>query len=430
MGVLADRTYQTGEIPGVISINRKKCKGCDACKRRCPSGAITGMFGAAHTIDRYQCLNCGQCLIHCPFNAPYETSSAVDTVMDALDSGSRTVVGIIAPAVRVAVGEEFGLAPGHLATKSLYGAMMRAGFRILDNNYAADLTIMEEGTEFIHRVRGNLLGEAANHAGPLPQFTSCCPAWVRFVELYYPSLLPNLSTAKSPQQMAGALAKTYGAGKIWGIAPEEVFAVGIMPCTAKKVEASRPEFKSAWRYHHKSTSAGIDAFPPEKAYPDVDCVLTTRELAALLKKKGIDLAKAEAREGDSVLAEYSGAGTIFGNTGGVMEAALRTVHYVLAGEELEPIEFKTVRGLQGVKSASVDVRDKKYGKDIRVNVAVVHGLKDNIKPVLDDVLAGRSSYHFIEVMNCPGGCINGGGQPLQSGGSGWFGVLAPWFAWK
>lgn len=419
------KTYQTGEIPGVISIDPKKCKGCDSCKRRCPTGAITGMFGAVHAIDQDKCLSCGQCLIHCPFSAPYETSSYVDTVLDNLENKNITVVGIIAPAVRVAIGEEFGLPPGHLATKNMYGAMIKAGFKILDNNYAADLTIMEEGTEFIHRVHHNLIGGDATHAGPLPQFTSCCPAWVRYVELNYPSLLPHISTAKSPQQMAGALAKTYGAKSIWDVNPEEIFTVGIMPCTAKKIEASRPEFKSAYHYNQKSTSANS-----AKSYPDVDCVLTTRELAVLLKQKGIDLAKEDVMDGGSILAEYSGAGTIFGNTGGVMEAALRTVHAVLTGKELKPIEFKPVRGFKGVKSASVTIWDKEHGGDVKVNVAVVHGLKGNIKPVLDDVLAGRSPYHFIEVMNCPGGCINGGGQPIQSGGSGWFGALVPLFAWK
>lgn len=421
------KTYQTGEIPGVISIDPKKCKGCDSCKRRCPTGAITGMFGSVHSIDADKCLSCGQCLIHCPFGAPYETTSAVDTVLDILEKKDMTVVGIIAPAVRVAIGEEFGMQPGQLATKNLYGAMTKAGFRILDNNYAADLTIMEEGTEFIQRVKHNILGEESEHAGPLPQFTSCCPAWVRYVELNYPSLLPNLSTAKSPQQMAGPLAKTYGARNVWKVEPEKVFTVGIMPCTAKKVEASRPEFTSAYMYHNNGRTVSAES---DKRYPDVDCVLTTRELAALLKKKGIDLAKEQPCEGDSILAQYSGAATIFGNTGGVMEAAVRTVHAVITGREMDPLEFKPARGLKGVKSASVTIREKEHNQEVTLNVAVVHGLKENIKPVLDDVLAGRSPYHFIEVMNCPGGCINGGGQPVRGDGSGWLGALAPWFAWN
>jgi len=421
------KTFQEGEVQGVIAINADKCKGCDTCKRHCATKAIKGMFGAVHSIDTEKCINCGQCLVNCPFGAPYEKVDAVDAVMTKLKDKNMTVVGIIAPAVRVAIGEEFGSAPGELVTGRMYGAMQKAGFRIFDNNYAADLTIMEEGTEFIQRARAALFGEVipGHKAGPLPQFTSCCPAWVRFVELNYPSLVPNLSSAKSPQQMAGAVAKTYGASKIWDKKPESVYTVGIMPCTAKKFEASRPEFKSAFNYLKKENAAGST-----KPYPDIDAVLTTRDLANLLKKMDIDLMKEGEKEGDSILAGYTGAGTIFGNTGGVMEAAIRTVHTVLTGKELEPVDFKPVRGLKGVKSASVTLMDTKYNKSATVNVAVVHGLRENIAPVLEEILAGRSSYHFIEVMNCPGGCINGGGQPIQAGGTGWLGAMSPLMAWK
>jgi ferredoxin hydrogenase large subunit len=418
------KTYRKGEIPGVIAIHAALCKGCDACKRHCPTGAIKGMFGATHDIDADKCLSCGQCLINCPFGAPYETSDAVDNVIKKLQDSNVAVAGIIAPAVRVAIGEDFGLPAGSLVTGKLYGAMKKAGFKILDNNFAADLTIMEEGSEFIQRARHAVFGEKGEpgaHIGPLPQFTSCCPAWVRFVETQYPALIPHLSSAKSPQQMAGAVAKTYGV-KVWNKRASEIYAVGIMPCTAKKYEASRPEFTSAYEYNKRNGGSA-------ETYSDVDAVLTTRDLARLFKTMKIDLATVKEEAGDSLFADYTGAGTIFGNTGGVMEAALRTAYAVLTGSELQPVEFQKVRGLKGVKDAAVTLKDSKYGKDVTVRVAVVHGLRDNIVPVIDQVLAGRSPYHFIEVMNCPGGCINGGGQPVQGGGSSWLGALRPLLAW-
>jgi ferredoxin hydrogenase large subunit len=420
------KTYQKGEIPGVIAIKASTCKGCDACKRHCPTGAITGMFGATHSIDVDLCLSCGQCLINCPFGAPYETADTVDEVIARLKDRNITVVGIIAPAVRVAIGEDFGLPAGSLVTGKLYGSMKKAGFEILDNNFTADLTIMEEGSEFISRARHAVFGEKDEHGGeigPLPQFTSCCPAWVRLVETKYPSLIPNLSSAKSPQQMAGTVAKTYGT-KVWGKPAEKIYTVGIMPCTAKKLEASRPEFNSAYEYNKTIKGAAI------KPYPDVDTVLTTRDLSRLFKKMKIDLAKEKEVDGGSLLADYTGAGTIFGNTGGVMEAAVRTAYAVITGSELQPLEFKKVRGLKGVKSASVTIKDSKYNKEVTINLAVVHNISENIKPVIDEVLAGRSPYHFIEVMNCPGGCINGGGQPIYGNGSSWLGAISPWFAWK
>ena len=423
---VAAKTYQKGEIPGVIAIKASVCKGCDACKRHCPTGAITGMFGATHSINADLCLSCGQCLINCPFGAPYETSDTVDAVIAKLQDKNTTVVGIIAPAVRVAIGEDFGLPAGSLVTGKLYGSMRKAGFDILDNNFTADLTIMEEGSEFIARARHAVFGEEnahGGHIGPLPQFTSCCPAWVRFVETKYPALIPHLSSAKSPQQMAGTVAKTYGV-KVWNKPADRIYTVGIMPCTAKKLEASRPEFISAYEYNSKKGQAA------GASYPDVDTVLTTRDLSRLFKKLGINLAAEKEMEGGTLLADYTGAGTIFGNTGGVMEAALRTAYAVITGNELKPLELKKVRGLNGVKSASVTIRDSKYSKDVTINVAVVHGIARNIAPVVDEVLAGRSPYHFIEVMNCPGGCINGGGQPIYGNGSSWIDAIRPWFAWR
>ena len=261
--------------------------------------------------------------------------------------------------------------------------MNRAGFKILDNNFAADQTILEEGSELIAKIRHWALGEPAHghYLGPLPQFTSCCPAWVRYAELNHPDILPHLSSAKSPQQMAGALAKTYGAAQIFKAAPETMHVVGIMPCTAKKFEAARPEFASAATYWLKQGRAG--------GYPDVDAVLTTRDLARLFKKMNINLAAAEGySDADNPLARYSGAGTIFGNTGGVMEAAIRTAHFVITGQELATLELTPVRGLAGVKAAAVTMKDAKTGKEITLKVAVVHGLKENIAPIIADVLAG------------------------------------------
>ncbi|MFB2686448.1 iron hydrogenase large subunit HydA [Shewanella mangrovisoli] len=403
-------TYQPGEIQGLIKINASKCKGCDACKQFCPTHAINGASGAVHAIDEDKCLSCGQCLINCPFSAIEETHSALETVIKKLADKNTTVVGIIAPAVRVAIGEEFGLGTGELVTGKLYGAMNQAGFKIFDCNFAADLTIMEEGSEFIHRLHANVKGE--ENAGALPQFTSCCPGWVRYLETRYPALLPNLSTAKSPQQMAGAVAKTYGA-KVYQMQPENIFTVSVMPCTSKKLEASRPEFNSAWQYHGANTPS----------YQDIDAVLTTREMAQLLKMLDINLANTPEYQGDSLFSEYTGAGTIFGTTGGVMEAALRTAHKVLTGTEMAKLEFEPVRGLKGVKSASVNLFDTQLNQNVTVNVAVVHDMGNNIEPVLRDVMAGTSPYHFIEVMNCAGGCVNGGGQPIEGKGSSWLGNI-------
>ncbi|MDT8899869.1 [FeFe] hydrogenase, group A [Anaeroselena agilis] len=416
--------FQQRELASVIEIDRRKCKGCDACKTFCPAGAITGKYGAVHSVDNEKCLFCGQCLVNCPFGAPQDTVDSVDAVIAKLKDSRATVVGVIAPAVRVAIGEEFGLEPGTLATEKLYGAMQQAGFKIFDNNFAADQCIMEEGSELIAKIRHFALGEPAHGhlLGPLPQFTSCCPAWVRHAELSYPDILPHLSSAKSPQQMAGALAKTYGANTVFRVSPENMYVVGVMPCTAKKFEASRPEFGSAALYWRKQGATGN--------YPDVDTVITTRDLARLLKKMNISLATAPGvADADNPLARYSGAGTIFGNTGGVMEAALRTAYFVITGRELATLEFTPVRGLKGVKEASVAMKDVKTGREIVLKVAVVHGIKENLAPVVAAVAAGTSPYHFIEVMNCPGGCVNGGGQPINPMGTSWidkFKVVLPW----
>jgi len=414
---------QPNELQGIIEINSKECKGCDACKNFCPTDAIEGKYGSTHKINKERCISCGQCLTNCPFGAIKDKVNSVDDVIEKLKSGKYTVVASVAPAVRVAIGEEFGMEPGTLVTEKMNGALKQAGFKLLDTNLAADNTIMEEGFELVEKIRHYILGEKTeHHLGKLPQFTSCCPAWVKYVEDNYPKIIPHLSSAKSPIMMAGSVAKTYGAKEIWQVEPEKIYTVAIMPCTAKKFEASRPEFASAAEYWKSQGREGH--------YPDIDAVITTRDLAQLFKKMNIDLNKVQEYDGSGdPLSVYSGAGTIFGNTGGVMEAALRTAHYVITGKELEVLTLEPVRGLKGVKDASVIMKDAKTGKGITLRVAVVHGIKENIAPLIEQVIAGTSPYHFIEVMNCPGGCVNGGGQPINPMGTSWvdqYKALLPW----
>lgn len=415
--------FQKEEVSHIIEINPKNCKGCDSCKVFCPTNAIDGKYGTVHHIDPKKCVFCGQCLVNCPFGAPTDIVDPVDQIIEKLKNKQLTVVAAIAPAVRVAIGEEFGMAPGSLVTEKLYGAMKEAGFKVFDINFAADHTIMEEGSELLAKIRHYALGEPAeHHLGALPQFTSCCPAWVRFVELNYPQILPNLSSAKSPMMMAGSLAKTYGATDVWHVKPENMYVVGVMPCTAKKFECSRPEFDSAATYWKKKGHTA--------SYPDVDSNLTTRDLARLFKKLNINFNTVyDYQDSDNPLAQYSGAGTIFANTGGVMEAALRTAYFIITGTELETLTFTPVRGLQGIKEADVTMTDKKTGKSITLKVAVVHGIKENAVPLIEQVIAGTSPYHFIEVMNCPGGCVNGGGQPINAMGTSWLDkwkAILPW----
>ncbi len=423
-------TYRAGELYGIIKISEANCVGCHTCSGVCPTGAIKGSFGDKHSIDVEKCIVCGQCLLNCPFGA-VEQMSFVDMVYEKLKDKKTKVVAIIAPAVRVAIGEEFGAEPGTLTVGRLWAALEKAGFLIYDNNFAADQTILEEGTE--------LLAKVAAHAGlkelpielwgkkitlhveefkkyPLPQFTSCCPAWVRYVEVFYPRLIPYLSSAKSPQQMAGATAKTYGA-RLWNVRPENIFTVGVMPCTAKIFEASRPEFDSASKYLKK------------QGMKDVDTVLTTRDLAELLKKMNIDPMKMseEVSRKPEMFKFYSGGATIFGTSGGVMEAAVRFAFHVLSGQSPQSMspqwDFDGVRGYtKPVASATIPVPlkeeyQKVFGaKELQIKVCVVNGIGTDgahLKPIVDEVLTGKSPYHFIEVMNCPGGCINGGGQPVH-----------------
>ncbi|RJP66492.1 MAG: 4Fe-4S dicluster domain-containing protein [Candidatus Abyssobacteria bacterium SURF_17] len=323
------------------------------------------------------CTYCGQCAVVCPTGAIIERDD-VDKVLAALEDPSKHVVVQEAPAIRAALGEEFDMPPGTLVTGKMIAALRRLGFdKVFDTNFAADLTIIEEGNELLKRVKTG---------GKLPMITSCSPGWIKFIEHFYPELLSHLSTCKSPQQMFGALAKTYYAQSA-GIDPKDIYVASIMPCTAKKYEASRPEMCSS-------------------GYRDVDAVLTTRELGRMIRQAGIDFVNLPDETYDAPMGQYTGAATIFGATGGVMEAALRTVYAVVTGKTMPNLDITPVRGLSGVKEAAMVVGD--LGE---VRVAVAHGL-GNAKKLLDRVVDGSATYHFIEIMACPGGCVGGGGQPL------------------
>ncbi len=346
-----------------------------------------GNNGLAHAY----CVNCGQCVMVCPTGALVEKSE-VAQVWKALADPKKTVVVQTAPAVRVAIGEAFGFPQGTPLTGKLSAALRRLGFNgVFDTNFAADLTIMEEGHELIDRL---------THQGVLPMITSCSPGWIKFAEHFYPDLLGHLSTCKSPQQMFGPLAKTFYAEKLH-LDPRDIVVVSIMPCTAKKFEARRPEMDGAFRYW--KTKLGLT---DTGHFPDVDQVLTTRELARMLKEAGIDFARLADEPFDDPLGESTGAAVIFGVTGGVMEAALRTACEVVTGQPLPKIDFEQVRGLEGIKQADIEVGD------LSLKVAVANGLA-NARVLVEQIKAGESPYHFIEIMTCPGGCIGGGGQPIS-----------------
>jgi len=324
------------------------------------------------------CVYCGQCIQACPVGALHEKSN-IDDVLAAIEDPDKFVVVQTAPAVRASLGEEFGYPVGTDVTGKMVASLKRLGFdKVFDTNFSADLTILEEGTELLNRV---------TNGGKLPMITSCSPGWIRYCELNYPEFLDNLSTCKSPQQMFGAIVKTYYAEKM-GIDPKKIVSVSVMPCTSKKTEAKRPEME-------------VDGLR------DVDISLTTRELGDMIKQARISFTKLNDEQPDSILGEYTGAGAIFGATGGVMEAALRTVADILTGKDLEQIEYQAVRGIKGVKEASVILPIG--GVDTEVKIAVAHGTANAAK-VLEAVKSGEKQYHFIEVMACPGGCVHGGGQ--------------------
>lgn len=375
--------------PSIIR-DTSKCILCGRCVARCQKAHGNGILGFENrgfktivgpafnrSFKESPCLLCGQCVTVCPTGALMEKSE-IALVDEAFKSGKKVIVQT-APAVRAALGEEFGNPIGTCTTGKMVAALHRLGFyRVYDVNFGADLTIMEEANELLHRIKEN---------GPLPMITSCSPGWVNYAEYYYGDLLPHVSSCKSPHEMEGAIIKSYFAEKN-GIDPKDIFVVSIMPCTAKKFEKEREQLRN------------------KDGLKDVDAVLTTRELAKLIKRAGINFNRLPDEEFDQdLLGEYTGAGVIFGVTGGVMEAALRTAYHAITGKDREQIEFHAVRGFDGIKEATIDIQGTE------IHVAVAHGMR-NAKPLLDDIRAGKSKYHFIEIMGCPGGCVNGGGQPL------------------
>ncbi|MFP4418852.1 MAG: NADH-dependent [FeFe] hydrogenase, group A6 [Chitinispirillaceae bacterium] len=399
------RSQKDVSTPALVRDNAKciKCRRCvSVCNQTQGVGALfpqgrgfDTVIGPAFAsdLDGVACVQCGQCAAVCPVGAISEKDHMQHT-WEALDNPDKHVIVQTAPAIRAALGECFGYEPGTLVTGKMVSALRQLGFDgVFDTNFTADLTIMEEGTELLTRLKKALVNK---QDVALPMFTSCSPGWIKFAEYYYPDYLPNLSTCKSPQQMFGAVAKTYYAQKI-GKKPEDIVVVSVMPCTAKKYEAQRPEM----------ADSGVQ---------DVDYVLTTRELGKMINQAGIDFDALPEAKMDAPLGISSGAADIFANTGGVMEAAIRTAYEIVTGTELpmEKLHVEPIAGLEGVKEAVLEISETlpewSFLKGARLNVAVAHGL-GNARKVLETVKSGKATYHFVEVMTCPGGCIGGGGQP-------------------
>jgi len=399
LGVDVDDYYDGAKTPSTLDESaahmvrdNSKCILCRRCSAVCEKVQGIGVIGPNERgfatiigsafemgLGETSCVSCGQCIAVCPTGALYEKSS-IDEVAAAIADRSKHVIIQTAPAVRAALGEEFGYSIGTNVEGQMVAALRRLGFdKVFDTNFSADLTIMEEAHEFIDRVQ---------NGGVLPMITSCSPGWIKYCEHYFPDMTENLSSCKSPQQMFGAIAKSYYAEKM-GLKPEDIVSVSVMPCTAKKFEIGRDD---------------QDA----NGSPDVDYSVTTRELARMIKQAGIRFTELPDEEYDTPLGLGTGAAVIFGATGGVMEAALRTAVESLTGEELERPDFADVRGTEGIKEATYRVGD------MDVNVAVASGL-GNARELLNRVKSGEANYHFIEIMGCPGGCVNGGGQPQQPG---------------
>lgn len=386
-----DKSEYVDNRSKAIVIDRTKCVLCGRCQASCKTKAGTevikiGNFDGTRMVaptdnkcfDDTNCLLCGQCVAACPVAALQEKSH-IERVQEALDDPEKHVIVAMAPSIRTAMGELFKMGYGVDVTGKLYTALRELGFdKVFDINFGADMTIMEEATELIQRIK---------KGGPFPMFTSCCPGWVRQVENYYPDFIDNLSTAKSPQQIFGTAAKTYYP-EVSDIDPEKIFVVTVMPCTAKKDEADRPEMEI-------------------NGLRQIDAVITTRELAKMIKDKKINFANLEDGVQDPAMGEYTGAGVIFGATGGVMEAALRTAKDFVEKKDLEDIEYTQVRGLEGIKEATINIGGEDY------NIAVVNG-SANFFEFMESGRLDSKQYHFIEVMSCPGGCVDGGGQPHVS----------------
>ena len=369
--------------------DNNKCILCRRCVAACDAQGISVIGANARGFDTHissafdkdlanvSCISCGQCIVNCPTGAIVEKDDT-DKVLAAINDPEKFVIVNTAPSIRATLGEAFGMHIGTNVEGKMVAALRRLGFyKVFDTDFAADLTIVEEAHEFLERFQ---------NGGVLPMITSCSPGWIKYCEHYYPELIPHLSTCKSPQQMFGATMKTYYAKKM-GIDPKDMVVVGVMPCTAKKFETKRPNQAAS-------------------GYPDVDIAITTRELARMIESAGIFFKHLPDEEFDNPFGESTGAATIFGTTGGVMEAALRTAVETLTGKELENVDFKEVRGMKEVKEAEYDVDGTK------IKVAVASGTK-NAKVILDKIKDGTADYQFIEIMGCPGGCINGGGQPIQ-----------------
>ena len=376
--------------PSIIR-DSSKCILCGRCVNVCKNVQGIGILDFVNrgfetvvapafefSLTDVPCISCGQCIIACPTGALTEKDTT-DLAFEAIENDDLHVVVQTAPAVRAALGELFGYKIGTTVTGKMVASLRRLGFdKVFDTNFAADLTIMEEGTELIGRI---------NNGGKLPLITSCSPGWVNYCERFYPEFIENTSTCKSPQQMFGSIVKSYYAEKE-NIDPKNIVVVSVMPCVAKKGESLREEMQN-------------------NGLRDVDIVITTRELGKMIKASGIDFNNLEDETPDRILGEYTGAGVIFGASGGVMEAALRTVSEILAGEELPKVDYKILRGLQGIKEADIEIGD------LTVRTAIAHGTK-NASILLESIKSGEKEYDFIEIMGCPGGCVNGGGQPYVS----------------
>lgn len=412
--VFLNLVKEEDKIPDISSAaiqkDDSKCIRCQRCVRTCTELQSVSALAVVHKgdhqristflnkpLDDVVCTNCGQCINRCPTGALTERTY-IDNVWDAINNPNIHTVVQTAPAVRIGLGEDLGIEPGHRVTGRMVAALKALGFdSVLDTDFTADLTIMEEGTELLTRLKKALVDKDETVA--LPMMTSCSPGWIKFQEHMFPSLLPNLSTCKSPQQMFGPLAKTYYAQKK-GLKAENMISISVMPCTAKKFEAERPEMRGS-------------------GYQDVDYVITTRELAMMVKQAGIDFEKLEEEHYDNIMGESTGAAVIFGATGGVMEAALRTAYELVTGNEIpfQNLNITPVRGMEGVREAELTIKgtvpEWNFLEGATLKVAIAHGLA-NARVLMEKVESGKADYHFIEVMGCPGGCLGGGGQPIPT----------------